>query len=148
MWPCQEIERQNWILQEEYIYYRPFAQEITRFPDVQETRGDMFGERSFRVGGREFLHIHGPSTLHMLRSKETKAEAMARGLAHQHPCAPWSGMVELRLHKEDELTAALELAKQSYDYAIGLIRPLFRRPRMGDTAAMFRLVASDVLGEI
>jgi hypothetical protein len=93
-----------------------FVQEITRFPDVQETRGDMFGERSFRVGGREFLHIHEPSIVHMLLSKEAKAEAIARGLAHQHPYAPRSGMVELRLQKEDEPAAALELAKQSYDY--------------------------------
>jgi hypothetical protein len=36
-----------------------FVQEIARLPDIQETEGDRFGERSFRVGGREFLHIHG-----------------------------------------------------------------------------------------
>ena len=28
-----------------------FVQEIARLPDIQETEGDRFGERSFRVGG-------------------------------------------------------------------------------------------------
>jgi hypothetical protein len=69
-----------------------FIEQIMWFPGVQETQGEMFGERSFRI------------------------EGMARGLAHQHPYAPRSGMVELRLRKEDQLGAALGLAKQSYDY--------------------------------
>jgi Luciferase len=93
-----------------------FIEKIMWFPGVQETRGEMFGERSFRIDGREFLHVHGRSTLHLLLSMEAKSEAIARGLAHQHPYAPRSGMVELRLRREDQLGAALGLAKQSYDY--------------------------------
>jgi len=93
-----------------------FVQEIARFPDTQETVGDRFGERSFRVGGREFLHIHGNSTLHILLSREVKAEAIAYGQAHQHPWAPRSGMVELHLRKEDQLAGALGLARKSYDH--------------------------------
>jgi hypothetical protein len=92
-----------------------FVQEIARLPDIQETEGDRFGERSFRVGGREFLHIHGNSTLHILLAKEVKAEAIASGQAHQHPYAPRSGMVELHLREEDQLAGALGLAKKSYD---------------------------------
>ena len=93
-----------------------FVEQIMWFPGVQETRGEMFGERSFRIEGREFLHVHGRSTLHVLLSMEAKSEAMARGLVHQHPYAPRSGMVELRLRSDDQLGAALGLAKQSYDY--------------------------------
>lgn len=93
-----------------------FVQEITRCPDVLETEGDMFGERSFRVGGREFLHIHGNSTLHILLSREVKAEAIARGQARQHPYSPRSGMVECHLRREDQVPGALGLAKQSYDH--------------------------------
>jgi len=95
-----------------------FIEQIMWFPGVQETRGEMFGERSFRIDGREFLHVHGRSTLHLLLSMEAKSEAIARGLAHQHPYAPRSGMVELRLRREDQLGAALGLAKQSYDSRI------------------------------
>jgi hypothetical protein len=99
-----------------------FVQEITRLPDVQETEGERFGERSFRVGGREFLHLHGSSTVHILLPPEVKAEAMAQGQAHQHPYAPRSGMVELYLRKEDQLPRALGLAKKSYDYVWGRIQ--------------------------
>lgn len=93
-----------------------FVQEISEFPDTKETEGDRFAERSFRVGGREFLHIHGSSTLHILLSTGVKAEAMASGQAQQHPFAPRSGMVELRLCKEDQLAGALRLAKKSYEH--------------------------------
>ena len=93
-----------------------FVREIIRFPDIQETEGELYGERSFRVGGKEFLHIHGSATLHMLLSRGIKAEALAHGWAHQHPYAPRSGLVELRLRKEDELPRVLELAKKSYEY--------------------------------
>ncbi len=93
-----------------------FVQEIKRFPDVQETEGDRFGERSFRVGGREFLHVHGSSTLHILLPTKVKAEIIARGQAHQHPYAPRTGMVEFQLRREDQLSEAVGLAKKSYDY--------------------------------
>ncbi len=99
-----------------------FVQEITRFPDVQETEGDRFGERSFRVGGREFLHAHGSSTLHILLPMKGKAEVIAGGQAHQHPYAPRSGMVEVHLRREDQLSEAVGLAKKSYDYVWGRIQ--------------------------
>ncbi len=93
-----------------------FRAEILRLPKVQEAEGDMFGERSFRVGGREFLHIHGRSTLHILLPKEVKAEALAKGQAYQHPYAPRSGMVEVPLRSEEQLPNALVLAKTSYEF--------------------------------
>jgi hypothetical protein len=99
-----------------------FVQEITRFPDVHETEGDRFGERSFRVGGREFLHVHGSSTIHILLPRKAKTEAMAQGQAHQHPYAPRSGMVEFHLQREDQLSEAVGLAKKSYDYVWGRIQ--------------------------
>jgi hypothetical protein len=99
-----------------------FVQQITTLPDVQETEGDRFGERSFRVGGREFLHVHGSSTLHILLPPEVKAEAMAQGQARQHPYAPQSGMVEVYLRREDQLSEALGLAKKSYGYVWGRIQ--------------------------
>ncbi len=93
-----------------------FVQAITKFHDVQETEGDMHGERSFKVGSQEFLHIHGNAKLHILLSREVKAEAIAGGQAHQHPYSPRSGMVELHLRNEDQLAGALEVAKKSYEY--------------------------------
>jgi hypothetical protein len=95
---------------------RRFLQEIKSLPGVVEAQGDMFGERSFQVGAREFMHIHGSSTLHILLPKDAKARALEQGRAHQHPFAPRSGMVELRLRSDGELGDALELARVAYDF--------------------------------
>jgi hypothetical protein len=84
--------------------------ELLARPDVEEDVGDMAGERSFRVAGREFLHVHGRSVLHIHLTREEKAAALAAGEAHQHPYAPRSGMVELRLAADDQLPAARRLA--------------------------------------
>ena len=84
-----------------------------RLPGVGETQGEILCEGSFRIEDSELLHIHGGSTVHLLFGIAAKSEAFARGLAHQHPFAPRSGTVELRLRNEDQLGAALGLAKQS-----------------------------------
>src|SRR5947209_20357191 len=84
--------------------------ELLTGPDVEETVGDMVGERSFRVDGREFLHVHGASLLHISLTREQKAAAIAAGEARTHPYAPHSGAVELHLTAEDQLPAARRLA--------------------------------------
>ena len=71
--------------------------ELRALPGVAEAPGDMAGERSFRVRGREFLHVHGTSLLHIGLTREQKAAAVARGDARPHPYAPRSGAVELHL---------------------------------------------------
>jgi hypothetical protein len=90
-----------------------FIEEIMRLPGVRETQGEILCERSFRIEDSELLHIHGRSTVHVLFGIATKSEAIARGLAHQHHFAPRNGTVQLRLRDEDQLGAALGLAKQS-----------------------------------
>lgn len=99
-----------------------FIEHVKWFPGVEETRGEIFGERSLRIEGRAFLCVHECSTICLLLSTEAKAEAMKRGLAQQHPCGPPGGIVELRLQRDDQLGAALGLAKQSYDYVRGRIQ--------------------------
>ncbi len=84
-------------------------QELLARPGVIEAEGDMMGERSFQVEGREFLHLHGSSTLHIHLSREEKATAIAAGEAREHPYAPRSGLVELRLTAEDQLPTARRL---------------------------------------
>ncbi len=62
-----------------------FVEQLMKWPGVQEVTGDNLGERSLRVGGREFLHTHGDSTLHIQLTKDVKAEVLAKGQAEQHP---------------------------------------------------------------
>jgi hypothetical protein len=83
--------------------------ELLAHPDVAEAAGDMMGERSFQVVGREFMHLHGSSTLHVHLSREEKEAAIAAGEARQHPYAPRSGMVELRLTSDEQLPDARRL---------------------------------------
>jgi hypothetical protein len=84
--------------------------ELLSLPDVEEVEGDMAGERSFRVRGREFLHVHGASLLHIGLTREQKAAAIAGGVARPHPYAPRSGLVELHLRFEEQLPAARRIA--------------------------------------
>src|SRR5262245_26349968 len=94
--------------------------ELLSLPDVEEAEGDMAGERSVRVGGREFLHVHGASLLHIGLTREQKAVAIAAGVARQHPYAPRSGMVELSLRSEAQLPAARRLAALAHERAAAL----------------------------
>lgn len=101
-----------------------FLREMLSLPEVQIVEGDMSSERSLTVGGREFLHIHGNTTLHLLLPKDVKAEAIADGQAQQHPYAPKSGMIALYLKSGNQLPAALRLAKISYEYVSSKVQRL------------------------
>jgi hypothetical protein len=85
-------------------------QALLALPGVEETEGDMAGERSLRVHGREFLHVHGAALLHIGLTREQKAAAVASGEARPHPYAPRSGAVELHLTSPAQLPAARRLA--------------------------------------
>lgn len=89
---------------------RVLLEELLALPDVEEAEGDMMGERSYRVDGREFLHVHGAALLHISLTREQKATAIADGEARPHPYAPRSGAVELHLTSEEQLPAARRLA--------------------------------------
>src|SRR5688572_8813744 len=96
-----------------YAYCMPptetLIRELLALPGVEETEGDMMGERSFRVGGREFMHVHGASLLHIGLTREQKAAVLAAGDARSHPYAPNSGAIELHLRTPDQLPTARHL---------------------------------------
>src|SRR6266542_4627990 len=96
--------------------------ELLALPDVEEAVGDMVGERSFRVHGREFLHVHGTSLLHIGLTREQKAAAIAAGEARPHPYAPNSGAVELHLRTEDQLPVARRLAHLALERAAAMAK--------------------------
>jgi hypothetical protein len=96
--------------------------ELLALPDVEEAVGDMVGERSFRVHGREFLHVHGTSLLHIGLTREQKAAALAAGEARPHPYAPNGGAVELHLKSDDQLTVARRLARLALERAAAMAK--------------------------
>src|SRR5687768_12112746 len=95
-------------------------QELLARPGVEETEGDMMGERSFRVGGREFMHLHGASLLHIGLTREQKAAAIEAGEARAHPYAPNSGAIELSLRSADQLPTARRLTTLALERASAL----------------------------
>jgi Luciferase len=99
---------------------RRLLEELLARPDVEEAEGDMAGERSLRVGGREFLHVHGAALLHISLTREQKAAAVASGEARVHPYAPRSGAVELHLRSEEQLPAARRLAALALERAAAM----------------------------
>lgn len=94
--------------------------EVLALPGVEETTGDMAGERSIRLHGREFVHVHGRSLLHIHLTREEKAAALASGEAREHPYAPRSGLVELRLVSDEQLPAARRLVKLAMERSAAL----------------------------
>lgn len=96
--------------------------ELLARPEVQEAEGDMAGERSFQVDGREFLHVHGSSLLHIGLTREQKAAAIAAGEARPHPYAPNSGAIELYLRSADQLPAARRLAALALERTAAMAR--------------------------
>ncbi|HEU5318619.1 MAG TPA: luciferase family protein [Chloroflexota bacterium] len=96
--------------------------ELLAREEVEEAVGDMVGERSFRVGGREFLHVHGRAVLHIALTREQKAAALAAGEARVHPYSPRSGAVELHLRSEDQLPAARRLVQLALERAAATAR--------------------------
>jgi hypothetical protein len=101
---------------------RVLVEELLALPDVAETEGDMAGERSFRVNGREFLHVHGTGLLHIGLTREQKAAAIAAGEARVHPYAPKSGAVELHLASPQQLPAARRLSALAYERAAAVAK--------------------------
>ena len=101
---------------------RVLVEELMALPDVAEAEGDMAGERSFRVDGREFLHVHGAGLLHIGLTRQQKAEAIAAGEARAHPYAPKSGAVELYLSSPDQLPAARRLTALAYERAAAVAK--------------------------
>jgi hypothetical protein len=97
-------------------------EELLALPDVEEAEGDMAGERSFQVNGREFLHVHGAALLHIGLTREQKAAAVAAGEARPHPYAPNSGAVELYLQSEGQLPAARRLAALAHERAAAMAK--------------------------
>ena len=109
-------------------------QDLLSLPGVEETEGDMMGERSFRIGGREFMHLHGTSLLHIGLTREQKDAALAAGEARPHPYAPNSGAVELHLRTPDQLPIARRLTTQALERVSALATRFPPRSRATQTA--------------
>ncbi len=76
-----------------------------------------FGGTEFRLGRRELGHIHGDHFADIAFPMPVRNRLIAEGKAEPHHILPQSGWVTFRFRKEQDIKAAIELFKLSYDSA-------------------------------
>jgi Luciferase len=88
--------------------------ELLAWPNVT-VRPHRFGGREFRVGRREFGHLHGDSLADLPFSRAIRDELVARGDVVRHHHLPDSGWVSFHLHSAADIPAALDLFWRNYE---------------------------------
>ena len=95
--------------------HKKIVDELTTWPDINTGPG-RFAATAFYVGRREIGHIHGDGVVDIPCRKEKCAEWIATGHAEQHRFAPNFG-VSIFLRDADDVRGALELLRESYEFA-------------------------------
>src|SRR5436305_11523486 len=78
----------------------------------------QFGGTEYRIGNREIGHIHGDDLVDIPLPTRVRDELVAAGRAEPHHILPNSGWITFRLHQPDDVAAAIELFRLSYDAAV------------------------------
>lgn len=77
-----------------------------------------FGGTEYRLGTREIGHVHGDSLVDVPLTRRLRDEAIAAGHAKPHHVLPESGWVSVLMHSMEDVAAAVELLRQSFDMAV------------------------------
>jgi hypothetical protein len=91
---------------------------ILQLPGVKEAPHRVGGVE-FQVGGVEFMHSHGPSSLDIRLSKEDQAIVLKTGhaLPHRALVHAQAGWVSLRIENSQDLAKARKVIQLAYDNA-------------------------------
>jgi Family of unknown function (DUF5519) len=76
-----------------------------------------FGGREFRLGRRELGHLHGDRLADLPFPRRIAAMLVETGRAEPHHVLPDSGWVSFRIRGDDDVEAAIELFRLSYERA-------------------------------
>ena len=76
-----------------------------------------FGGRELRLGKRELGHLHGDHLADLPFPKRIAAMLVETGRARPHHVLPDSGWVSLPIRGEQDVDAAIELFRLSYERA-------------------------------
>ena len=91
------------------------TKEVTSWPGVTAGPGRR-GEFAFRVGRREFGHLHGNHAAHFNFPKPVRAELVAQHRIEPHPVFPGSqGLAARRITSGDDVADVLALMRLNYD---------------------------------
>jgi hypothetical protein len=82
------------------------------------TAPHRFGGVEYRLGTREFGHIHGDHLVDIPFPKKVRDEIVQAGLAEPHHILPETGWVSFYLRKEEDVQKGIALLRRSYDIAL------------------------------
>jgi hypothetical protein len=89
---------------------------VGSWPGV-EVAGHRFGGVEFRIGRRELGHLHGDRIADLPFPRRVRDELIAAGRAQPHHAVPDSGWVTFPISSEEDVEAAIELFRMSYERA-------------------------------
>src|SRR2546426_3614234 len=105
-------------MEDESSTYGSLRAWILQLPGVREAP-HIVGGIEFQVGGVEFMHSHGPSSLDIRLSKEDQASVLKTGQALRHRAQVHSeaGWVSLRIENSQDLANAKKVIHLAYKNA-------------------------------
>jgi len=74
-----------------------------------------FGGVEFRVGRRELGHLHGSRLADLPFPVAIRKQLVAAGRAEHHHILPDSGWVSVRIRRDEDMQAVIELFRLNYD---------------------------------
>jgi hypothetical protein len=90
------------------------VEEVTSWPGVQAGFGRR-GEFAFRLGDREFGHLHGDHAAHFFFEEEIWDELKAQGRIVAHPVFPEKrGPAARRIQGDGDIQDVIELLRLNY----------------------------------
>ena len=90
-------------------------EEVTSWPGVESGPGKR-GEYAFKVGGREFGHLHGDRAAHFSFPKDVWSRLKEEGRITHHPVFPDSqGPAARGIANSADIRDVIELLRLNYD---------------------------------
>ncbi len=101
---------------------KTITQILTSWEGVS-TAPHRFGGVEYRLGTREFGHIHGDHLVDIPFPKKVRDEIVEAGLAAPHHILPQTGWISFYLQEEGDVQKAIELLRRSYEIAMKQKQP-------------------------
>ncbi|MBI3896656.1 MAG: DUF5519 family protein [Acidobacteria bacterium] len=77
----------------------------------------QFGATEYRLGKRQIGHVHGDHLVDIPFPRKIRDELVATGRAKPHHIHPESGWISFYIRGENDVDAALELMRLSFNHA-------------------------------
>ncbi len=91
------------------------VEEVTSWPGV-EVDTEERGELAFKVGPREFGHLHGGAVAHFSLPKDVWVDMLAQGRITPHPVFPnRQGPAARRIENDADVRDVIEMLRLGYD---------------------------------